>query len=240
LHKLQNADLILTQPIADTYKASHLSTTHLRALYGEKVVAWPNVFYSGQCPDLLSATDSSGALIKGPLETYQLSGVMSAWRKGLSAEKAIHYLKNNLPHDEKLLLTSMSTSLQALKQREAQTDIIISDFLVSEFTTQRIFFTFNHPTANVLIELAERILNYSEINIEKRLIAQFWEEPLGRLTYPVTAPVADFLDLNFNTTDACRGVEINIVEGNVTTGKSRLYSFSELIEETHHTGKLRR
>jgi len=231
--RLLEADLIITQPIDDNYKAKHLSTSRLRALHGEKVVAWPNVFYTGHCPDLLTATDQSGTVIRGPLETYQLSGVMSAWKNGLSAENAFHFLQNNLPHDDEILQTSMTTSLLALKQREVQTDITISDFLESELTTQRLFFTFNHPTANVLIELAERILDYCDIRIEKRVIAEFWEEPLGRLTYPMSAPMAEYLNLDFPTTDACRGVEVSITESKVTTGKSRLYSFIEFIDESY-------
>lgn len=229
---LSEADLIFTQPIDDAYKAEHLSTTKLKTNYGKKVVVWPNIFFSGQCPDLVTVTDQQGTVIKGPLETYQLSGVLSTWKQGFSTDQAVKFLRNNLPHDEHALAIGIKNSLQALKQRELSTDINISDFLESEFIFHRLFFTFNHPTLTVMIELCQRLLRFCDLQIEKRVIAQFWEEPLGRLTYPMTAPIAEFLKIKFDFTDACRGVNLEITDKNVKLGQSRLYSFEEFVSES--------
>ena len=232
LQYLSEADLIFTQPIDDAYSAGHLSTSRLKKSYADKVITWPNIFYSGQCPDLMTVTNSNGSVVKGPLETYQLAGVLSAWKQRQSVREAVTHLNNNLPQNEATLTLGNTTSMQALIQRETSTDVKITDFIESQFSLQQLFFTFNHPTLTVLIELCERMLNHCDVDIRKRVVAQFWEEPLGRLTYPMTTPIAEFLGVKFPFTNACRGVSLDITNETVNLGQTKLYSFEEFIAES--------
>ena len=55
-------------------------------------------------------------------------------------------------------------SFAELKKREWACDIHMLDFVTDNYLRQQIFYSPNHPTQNVIMELAHRILNFMDIS----------------------------------------------------------------------------
>lgn len=75
----------------------------------------------------------------------------------------VEYIKaqNFISKDE--VLAGVEKSFEELKKREWACDIHMSDFVVDNYKRQ-IFYSPNHPTQNVLLELSRRILNFMDIS----------------------------------------------------------------------------
>ena len=63
----------------------------------------------------MTVTNSNGSVVKGPLETYQLAGVLSAWKQRQSVREALTHLNNNLPQNEATLTLGNTTSQTPLQ-----------------------------------------------------------------------------------------------------------------------------
>lgn len=226
---LENADLILTQPVDDGYRAAHLTTSRLISQFSERVFTWPNIFFTGQCPDLVTLTRHDGAVVKGPLETYHSAAVLKAWLMGKTVNETVAYVRTELPWGEAELQDSIDVSMQTLREREQGLSVSISDFIESNLQRQRLFFTFNHPSLYVLIELCRRLCIQSGITLDKPVIGDYWEEPLGRITYPVTEPMANFLGTTFPVANSCKGVAFRVEDRKPVTGHPVIYSYSEFV-----------
>lgn len=230
---LDAADLILTQPIEDTFKASHLATSLLKMRYPNNVITWPNLFFIGQTPDIISLRDELGKVINGPLESYQSAGVVNCWQNGMNADQAIEFLRNELPFPADVLKKAIVLSWENLSTRESQLDVRITDFIESRIERERLFFTFNHPSSRLLIEISERLCRVCDVPVIKPLISEFFEEPLGRLTAPTTKCLADLLGFKFPYTDACKGIEIKFEKKFIVNGNRKIYSFNDFVHSTY-------
>jgi len=233
LQLLDTADLILSQPIADSFKAPHLATSLLKSRYANKVITWPNLFFIGQTPDIVTLRDNSGKVVVGPLESYQSAGVVNCWKQGMTVDQTVQHLQNELPFSAEMLENAIKVSLSNLIARESDLDVHISDFIQSKAESERLFFTFNHPTSRLLIELCERLTRICDLHVIKRQIGEFGGEPLGRLTAPTTTALANLLGLKFPYTNACKGIEISIENDNLVKGKSVIYSFHDFVKTSY-------
>lgn len=229
---LNSADLILTQPISDNYKASHLATSRLKALYPDLVCTWPNLYFSGQTPDIIALKDCNGSMVTGPLDVYHSAGVTRCWQNDLSVKQTTDYLERELPITETELKSCIEQSMQTLVNREQSLDIKITDFIEEKLQCERLFFTYNHPSSRLIIEVCERISTFCQFPVKKTLISGFWNEPLGRFIGPTSRPLAEMLGLSFPYTNACKGVELKIVNDELVLGASKIYSFEEFVQSS--------
>ncbi len=151
-NRIGSADLILAQLTADSFPIAHLQSTRLRARLGNKVIVWPNMFYSGQQPFARYITLAGGERLLGPLEaTHDLRFFWDWWQDRHGPD-----IRPRLPVGT-LMQEISEVSLRMLQNREANCDVSISDVILTHCQIRRLFFTFNHPTRFLTSALCDRV-----------------------------------------------------------------------------------
>jgi hypothetical protein len=229
---LEESDIIFAQLVQDSFAVEHLTTSRLREQFGDRVVSWPNLFFSGQCPDLAYITASHGTRILGPMSEYHLKSVFAAWRAGFSVEACVRNARSG-PSTNIDLAGIAESSLSELRRRETNADVSIADVIETEWRARRLFFTFNHPTTHLLSCLCNKLLNRIGLKPRITITSEIIGELLGRIVPPILDFEKQTLLLSFATSDACRGVQIKINEATVILGKPHVYYFEDYVEAAY-------
>ncbi len=229
---MHEADIILAQSVQENYPVAHLRTATLRASFGSKVIVWPNLFFSGQCPGLVYVSKATGERVRGPLLDYQRQDIVESFRYGESTEDCIDRTRSGEGHD---YLHWAEQSLADLEMREASIDIRIADIIATEWQRRRLFYSFNHPSSWLMIQLCQRILAFLSMKPELVLTPSITGEPLDIIVPPVLPVEAAALGLKFETTEASRGVEVSATNGKLTIGPRRIYSLEDLVSATYQS-----
>ena len=178
MQALVDADLIVAQATADSFSPTHLASSEVRRLFADKTIVWPNCFYSGQQPYLRYFTHPKLGRLMGPWEALHDLRLHRSW-----VETGRVQPDSFFERDENFERSVSRSSFEALKEREARCDVRISDFVEEHTGTEKLFFTFNHPTSIVLEELANRVTALAGIRRDEHEVKQ---EPLGRYRVPST------------------------------------------------------
>ena len=229
LENLDQADIIFSQLVNDDYHAAHLATSKLRERYSDKLVTWPNLFFNGNCADLCYITQPGGRLI-GPLDVYQNRFLFETWHEGVPVGQARNRLAEKYLENADSLRASVTASLTALEQRDESCDVKMSDIISNHWKSTRLFFTFNHPSLKLLLPLVQRMVGHVKISADVELDAAFVQEPLAQFVGPTFSELASVLDLDYQSVESAKGVEFGIEDGELVSGKQKIYSPDELIK----------
>lgn len=225
------ADVIFSQRVTDNYPCSFLRTSRLKETYGNKVICFPNLYYSGYNPELSYLRNEARKPIGGPLGDYHSRTIFKAWQQGLTVKEAVlrHY---DIVYNQENYAGLPEKSIQELYQREAETDVRIIDWIEAQLWRQRLFFTFNHPTQALLKQLALSLIRLSDIgHSDWNEDAAPKNEALGRFSCPINPWIANQYKPSFTTQDVYTGNEVvNIDDGKVIAGKLREYQPLEITE----------
>ena len=149
LDLFDDADLILSQKTSDSYPVQHVTSGFIRERYPEKTLVWPNSFYIGQTPYLRYVSHVDDGRVLSPLDAYHDLRIFKNWYEDRVGP---------WPHSEIDVGELRRLSLDSLSQREQGCDVTISDFIREFENSNRLFWTFNHPTNMLLVELSKRVL----------------------------------------------------------------------------------
>ena len=152
LAQMEQADVIFAQLTQDDFQPAHLATKNLKERFGDKVVVWPNIFYMGQQPYLRYFTHATTGRMMGPMEAMHDLRLYNSWKVTGRVDPAVI-----TQSDSDFIAAIRKTSLAQLEAKEKKCDVAISDFLTVHENNERLFFTFNHPTQLVLLEMARRM-----------------------------------------------------------------------------------
>lgn len=176
LAAMDEADLILAQYTAPTFKPAHLATAQIRDRFAQKCLVWPNIFYAGQQPFLKYITHVGKGRINGPLDIYHDLRLLKEWY----LDRTGSYPLGDIATVEEV----HTQSLASLATRERDCDVEISDLIEAYQNERRLFFTFNHPTHWLLESLAMRIAKRRELVFTHA--ERPFKEPLDRIIPPST------------------------------------------------------
>lgn len=226
---LDSADVILAQSVQDGYSVEHLTSNNLRSQYGDKLITWPNLFFTGNCIDIVYITTSDNRRLSGPLDVYHNRLLYETWQDGVPVEEATTEVRTRYARESDVLQASIRASLDELFRRDAQTDVQIASFVSSNWQRQRLFFTFNHPSSILLLELTRQLAAVANIPVELDLAEYFEPEPLNRIV-PATLPEAvDSLGLTYPAVESSKGIDCQITEAKESRPATRLYSWQDLV-----------
>jgi hypothetical protein len=175
---LNRSDVILAQKTAPQFPIPILRSKHIKETYGNKALVWPNIFFGGQQPYLRYFTHRTAGRILGPLEATHDLRIFMDW--------VVHRTGKQLwtpPPDALYQEEIIHRSLANLRQREQGCDIILSDVIESNLD-QQLFFTFNHPSMQLLRTAAQRVLSNIMTDGPEIPAADF--EPLAAVRGPST------------------------------------------------------
>ena len=220
----EQADIIVSQRVANNYPCEFVQTDFLKNKYGSKVVVIVNLYFSGYNPDWCYLRIPEKGPLRGPMGDYHNKTILKSWKKGFDVEQASELLLDY--HNNMTYSIVKDQSLAELSTREVNTDIRITDFIQKNMFQERLFFTFNHPSASLLVEYAKRILRYKCINYNEHLIDFGGAEPLSQFI-PLVNPASG---LPNGLTTSPHGMSFEVREDNVYLKSKKIYNLSELIE----------
>lgn len=220
----EQADVIVSQRVANNYPCDFVQTDFLKAKYGSKVVVIVNLYFSGYNPDWCYIRMLGKGPLRGPMGDYHNKTILDSWKKGLNSEQASVLMldfNNNIPYSNE-----REQSLIELSSREANVDIKITDFIQKNMFQERLFFTFNHPSASLVVEYAKRILRYNCIKYNEALIDLGGAEPLSQFI-PLVNPATT---LPNGSTTSPHGMSFEVGQDNVYLKSKKIYTPLELVE----------
>jgi hypothetical protein len=131
------------------------------------------------------------------------------------------------------LSASVEKSLSELRRRDDDSDVNIIDYIAAQWQHRRLFFTFNHPTAELLIELGRQIVEVANIPRQLDVDPAFEAEPLNPIVPATSTRLASILGLCYRTNTTSKGVVLSTESGEVKTSGKHLYSTPELVKQSY-------
>ena len=181
-YKIQNADIIITQPINDNYRErDFLNTSYVikNANHNAKIFIFPSLhfnFYYFDCGYKFHKNE----LIRKPSDYHYYSLIENYENKKDFSEFINNYVKNKNLKSSEYLIDLANKSIDELINRENELNnyttnntncniIIASTFIKDNYKKKLLFYSVNHPTKYLLhyisIEILKKLgINYNLIN----------------------------------------------------------------------------
>jgi hypothetical protein len=230
LDRLDKADLVIAQLVQDGYPASHLTSNNLRQRYGSKLLTWPNLFFTGNCVGTVYITKNNGSRLTGPLAVYHNRFVYEAWQAGIPVSDASSTVRQYYLKETDSIRGSVQASLDEFERRDIDADIRIFDYLNSNWRRQKLFYTFNHPSSSLMIELTRRIAEAAKINVEIDIAEYFEPEPLNQYVPGVPAEADKVLDIEYRTVETSKGISTDKVINGALKEEKSFYGWDEIVK----------
>lgn len=223
----EEADIIISQLVFDTYHCDFVKTNFLKSTYGNKVVAIVNLYFSGYTPDWFYIRIPGVGPLRGPMGDYHNRTVIECWQQGKD-EQTVASLLGNKAFNERYV-PEIESSLSNLKEREKLVDVPITDFIEKNFRKGRLFFTFNHPTMMLMREYCVRILKMKSVKIKRKWFSFTYEKESLNQFVPLVNPAVG-LPSGGNLKKHL-GVSFSVArESLVTIGAAKKYSNLEIVQ----------
>lgn len=224
----QIADFIFAQRVADNYPCTFVRTDDLKNKYGKKVIVWPNIFYRGYNPELIYLRNVDRQPLAGPLGDYHNQTFVEGWKNGIGTEETLK-LHRSIDYNRDKYGNVPSDSLAELSMRETDCDITISKYIEKRLNRSRLFFTFNHPTLELLVYVAKALVDHVGIRHQQFRLPDN-SEPLGLVQPPPNPWVRQHYGLVHNGTQGWKGLRVDGINLNtVKLGSGQLYNDEEII-----------
>jgi hypothetical protein len=224
-----NSDFLFAQAVQHNYPTPFVRTAGLKEQFGGKVVTWPNIFYQGQCPEIRYMTSGTGRVL-GPLGEYQNIAVYEAWRNGFGVAATVDRLLTGGDWVTPLA-DEAPRSMAELRTREARLDVGIADHIAAHWQARRLFHTFNHPTNELLLQVARDLLVHIGINPDMSRMLTEYPEALDQFVPAMLPPLVERLGLRYRGSTITKGVAVNFADKVTVHGGKRVpYPLQEFVE----------
>ena len=164
LSKIQDADIIITQPISDNYREKpHLSTKYLveNVKPCTKIIVFPSMRGDFYYPDIKRTIDTNGNDLGG-----HYRNLINYYISGNTSDEFIRDVVNNIDFmtEEEInnyadyVIKSMVTKENEILERFSEISLIrVSDYIKENWRETLLFFTVNHATKFIYHFLAEEL-----------------------------------------------------------------------------------
>ena len=200
-----DADYIVTQKIAETYPCEFIRTINLRKRYSHKIIEIPNLYFRGYNPELRYYRISGQGTLTGPLGDYHNEIVFDCWKQGYDLHKTLEVLNDESEWNRRFNLVAKQ-SIEQLSNRERDLDISVSDFIRDNVSEKRLFYTFNHPCLEMLLEVVKKLSILLSRKFNSSFSIESIQEPLNQFYTPLNKHAARFIDfkLDNDSVSDCR------------------------------------
>ena len=231
---LENADIILSQLITDTFAIPYIQTTNLKSLFGDKVITVPNLFFHGQNPDQFYVYGEDKVRILGPCAEYHSKSLIESWKAGRPVGEISedNYISANFDSD--YISGLVEKSFSDFSTRENSIDIPMGDYLRAHWQEQQLFHTFNHPTPAALKALFIRFCEFAGISYDEQKLEEVSKnDRLGAIHPPMENTLSEQMGMKFFIPKEVKGVGLDEATGARIDGEYKRYSFSEYVEKSY-------
>jgi hypothetical protein len=227
LKKLDSADHIFAQRVTDTYHLPWLQSNFLTALYGQRCLIWPNLYFDGYSPSIRYLYLDGVGKVKSPLDDYHFDDIIKSFRSGLSITTTVAFLNDDTSKPE----DPFEQSLQQLRDRERDCHVVISDEMEQAVYRRQCFYTANHPDSPILSAMTARLAKAADMRYDEEDSIRY----VGRLDTIVIPPferITRRYKLQFQPSGEYSGVELTHISAErIATGGKVKYSLASLIEQ---------
>lgn len=158
----ENCSLYVTQYIhRDNGYISFLSTENIKMLMNKscRMLIVPTLYFDLYFPQTVHQDKENKFLKEVGITVFPYGDcILNELSKKYSVEEIQEIVKWDNLFSVRLLRWHFQTSLAEMLEREKKCDIVISDFILENFSKYQLFYTKNHPVETVFIELGKRIL----------------------------------------------------------------------------------
>ena len=194
---LPSAGLLLAQCVGEMYRNGiGLGFNKLSGLLspGGLSFSWPSIYWSGYNPELFYFRDERGVALLDTFD-YHHRIIIDGYIKGLPTEVVADNLQTqDIEIGSK---EAADRSLEELATRESLLDVKVVSYIIDNYRMERLFWTFNHPSQSLIIEVARQILSALGLTDDLPKVAP--REYLNSTIYPILPSVRAALDLKFQS-----------------------------------------
>lgn len=192
---------VLTQNVTEAYRGGiGLGTQTLRERhsYPGEFLTWPSIYFSGYNPELFYLKDANKASVATEFD-YHHRVIFNCYLGGETIEGTVRHLQR--PDAQIASGLGVEAELSNLAKREALLGVKVADFIRGHYQSSRLFWTFNHPSADVILNVAGQVLHLLGLANDLPSPAT---EILNNTIYPVLPAVRTLLGLQFGADDTVR------------------------------------
>lgn len=204
----KEVDLFIYQPVREGYRGYlEFGTNYLKSLLKPEAVAisFPSLYFKGYNPEMVYLRESNSRdLLISPFGGYHNRNIFDMFLKGYNKRDIVNFLSERQAISKSYISKEIETTFNELKSREEKfsVDIRISNYIEKNWKKKRLFWTFNHPSNELLIYIADSILQrvcidsckYKVNFLSLRLLST---ELLGRVYFSIHPGIHSHFNLKF-------------------------------------------
>lgn len=236
----EEADFIITQIIGKEYPCDFVRTDILKQLYGNKLISILNLYYRGYNPEIIYIPTKSingsfaSGYLKGPLGDYHNKTFLDSWKEGVSVKEALNR-HLDFEFNKELYSDLINSTMEELEMREKFVDVQITDFIKNNLDNDRLFFTINHPSKSLLVQMAARILRKAELKVSPLKNTSKLKESLDNIIIPINVFSKSKLNICFEDLNYFKGKKYHIgQDGGIHLGEQHNYNKEDLVKEFYN------
>lgn len=224
--RIRKAHFVFCQRLAPDFPVSMLRAANLRALAPGKTIIWPNIYFDGYFPGIGYIYREDGK-VEGPLRDYHFEWMHKSWEAGGSVEETARIATDASAWDQRPDV--VEASILQLREREADVDVTISDYIVNRFRSQKLFYAMNHPYDALLSEMLRRLFQFAGLRFSS-VGPESYPYTLNEIQIPALGVFKQRYRPSFHDVDIIKGAAVDPATCKSTA--ERLYSgFEELTGE---------
>lgn len=200
-HILQMASYFFTQEVSVENRFGYMASTEYISSHLSKdckIIMITNLYFEGYFPQLRNYGGEID-LWKGKFGSfggYTDQEVLKLICMGKENEEILENISSVDYYSAEKVRSEIELELERFESREASVEIKMTDYLKEKYDVFSIFATVNHPTRNVLLELARRILERLEIyNIDIPYDESEIPQQMSNVFFPIYPSVSKILGL---------------------------------------------
>ncbi len=156
-------DSLVTQNLfSDRY--GQIRTENIRSLFRGKLVIIPTCWFNVTSLDAFRLTQVSG-------NNYDLNMhsvfMAQAFLDGMSIDKALTFYQKAEMFTKEIMNNNIKATEESLRLRDRELDFSITDYVMGLFTERRLFYSYNHPSLAVLLEVCDGLAKRLNIPFQK-------------------------------------------------------------------------
>jgi hypothetical protein len=159
---LPRTQVLITQEVRTGYRDMALGTSQLTSLLppGATVIRWPVAFFEGVFPFHVYVNRDGGDVSpSAPITDYHDLRILYAAGQGWDVPTTVRWLAE-LELDPSWIRDNAEASLAELARREATMEVQLADVIRRPDRLTRSFHTINHPTNDLVVEIARQALDH--------------------------------------------------------------------------------
>jgi hypothetical protein len=202
LELAKTADLIIHQPISGF---NPTSDTLLSIARNAKTISYPVPYFDGYFPDITYLRDADGQKILHEPIDYHSKIILAAFDSKWDVISTARLFTQNELFKPEFILRNVDNGLAELARRESTLDVKITDFIKKYYTKRQLFYSMNHPTAELLFFMIDSILNILGLPQSNAISKDKFSHVFDAIQWPITASIAKILGLEFSAKVALGG-----------------------------------